>query len=135
MFPPNNDIQSDYGGNQDAFLARLNTAATTNQNQTGSWATYFGGSGLDEGTGVALDAQPRAVYLAGDTNSVDLTVKNPLDTGTVNSVGYDAFVAQVQSAASLGISGTLLGTNQTYISAGNQAQFSYIADEFWSGSR
>jgi hypothetical protein len=130
VFPPNNDIQSNYGGNQDAFLARLNTAATTNQNQTGSWATYFGGSGIDEGTGVALDVSQN-VYLAGDTNSIDLPVKNPLATNTGNSGGYDAFVAQVQSAASLGITGTLaLGTNQTYIAAGNQATFTYIVTNF-----
>jgi uncharacterized repeat protein (TIGR01451 family) len=124
IFPNPNAIQSQLNGTQDAFVARLNTAAVTGQNTTASWANYFGGSGIDEGTGIALDSNQSA-YLAGDTNSVDLQVSRAYQPQ--NNGGYDAFVTELNTASTLSITGTLtLGTNQTYISAGNQATFTYI---------
>ncbi len=123
-YPPNsNDIQGVSGGGQDAFAARLNAAAVTGQNQVGSWATYFGGSGTDQGTSIAVGVSNQNVYIAGDTNSPDLHV-----TGlqTTNAGGYDAFVTNITPAASLALSGVLsLGTNQLYIAAGTQATFTY----------
>ncbi len=117
------DIQNNFGGTQDAFIARINTAATTLSN-AGSWTTFFGLSGATEGTSIALDANQSA-YVAGDTNGTVTTV-NPLIADVNNNGGYDAFVAQLGNASSLTISGQLtLGTNQTYISAGNQATFTY----------
>ena len=116
------DVQGATGGGQDAFMASLNTNATS-QSLAGSWSGYFGGSGSDEGTSVALDANQNA-YFAGDTNSANLQVTNALE-GT-NQGGYDAFVTELGTASSLTISGVLtLGTNQTYISAGNPATFTY----------
>ena len=127
VFPAAGNLQNNPGGGKDAFLARLNTSAVTGQNQTGSWATYFGGSGDDEGTGVALDSAQN-VYMAGDTTSPDLHLSNPLtaaEGGSYNG-NHDAFVVEVQSAASLDITGVLtLGNNQTFISAGNPATFTY----------
>ena len=123
-YPPgSNDIQGVSGGGQDGFVARLNTAAATGQNQVGSWASYFGGSGTDQSTSVAVGVSNQNVYIAGDTNSANLHV-----TGlqTANAGGYDAFVSNVTPASSLAISGTLsLGTNQLYISAGSPATFTY----------
>jgi len=122
VFPTSNDIQGTYGGGpQDAFLARINTAAASSgQNSTGSWATYYGGSGSDQGTGVALDSTQN-IYFAGNTNSTNLHVNA---VQTTNAGGFDAFVGQVQSAASLTITGSL-STTQPYISAGNEATFTY----------
>lgn len=123
-FPRSNtqDIQGASGGGQDAFIASLNTAATA-QNLAGSWSGYFGGSGTDVGNGVVLDANQN-IYFAGDTNSTDLQVKNPLQLN--NAGGYDAFVTEIGTACSLNVSGVLtLGTNQTYISAGTPATFTY----------
>lgn len=108
---------------QDAFVARLNTAAVIGQTTAGSWANYFGGTGTDEGTGITLDVNQNA-YFAGDTNSTDLQTAKPLQA--TSGGGYDAFVAQLGTALSLSVSGQLtLGTNQTFISAGNQATFTY----------
>ena len=111
-------------GCQDAFVARLNTAAVVGQTTAGSWANYFGGTGTDEGTGITLDVNQNA-YFAGDTNSpTDLQTAKPLQA--TNGGGYDAFVAQLGTALSLSVTGQLtVGTNQTYIGAGTQATFTY----------
>jgi len=123
--PPSNPIQSALDGPQDAFVARLNTAAVVGQATTGSWTTYFGGSGTDSGTGVALDVNQNT-YIAGTTNSTDLQVAKPLPSHGSYNGGFDAFVTQLQTAVNLSVSGVLsLGTNQTFISAGSQAQFTY----------
>jgi uncharacterized repeat protein (TIGR01451 family) len=131
VFPAQNPIQSVLNGTQDAFIARLDTTTSVGQTTTGSWASYFGGSGIDEGTGVTLDVNQNA-YFAGDTNSTDLQVQKQLVTSAaVNAVtgyngGYDAFVTQLQARFSVSLTGVLtLGTNQSFISAGNQATFTY----------
>src|SRR5208337_3000606 len=127
VFPYPSPIQSQLNGTQDAFIARLNTAASiTGQTTTGSWTTYYGGStpstgtgaqALGQGTGIALDTNQN-LYVAGSTNATDLQLAKPLQAQ--NNGGYDAFVTQVATAASLSITGVLtLGPSQTYISAGN----------------
>src|SRR2546430_13728744 len=45
-------IQSALKGTQNAFLARINTAATVGNGTVGSYASYFGGTGVDQGTSV-----------------------------------------------------------------------------------
>lgn len=128
IFPLSNPIQSTLTGAQDAFMARLNTAALNGQTN-GSWANYFGGASTDgatvftEGTGVTLDVNQTA-YFAGDTNSTTLQVNTPLEA--TNNGGYDAFVTQLGSKFSLTLTGVLtLGTSQTFVDAGNQATFTY----------
>jgi uncharacterized repeat protein (TIGR01451 family) len=120
-----NSIQGHLLGPQDAFVARLNTVAVTGQNSVASWAVYFGGTGTDQGTGVALDANQN-VYVAGDTDSTDLQVDRPLAANTTNSGGFDAFVAQLATASSLSVTGQLQsGPSQTYSPAGSQATYLY----------
>ena len=121
------EIQCSLVATQDAFLARINTAAVTGQNTTASWVSYFGGTGIGQGTGVTLDVN-QVAYFAGDTNATDLEqlarLVKPLQPQ--NNGGYDAMLMQVGGAANLSISGILtLGPNQTYISAGSQATFTY----------
>ena len=116
-------IQNSLNGTQDAFIARLNTGATVGQTTTASWASYFGGSGIDAGTGITLDVNQNT-YLAGETNSTDLQVGKALQA--TNGGGYDSFAAEFGTAISLSIEGVLsLGTNQQYISAGTPATFTY----------
>jgi uncharacterized repeat protein (TIGR01451 family) len=111
------------GTQQNAFLARINTAATVGNGTVGSYATYFGGTGVDEGTSVALDTN-LTTYFAGDTTSPDLQTQAPLQA--LNGGGSDAFAVKLGTAADLAITGTLsLGTGQQFISAGNQATFTY----------
>jgi len=123
VFPYPSSIQSSLNGTQDAFIARLNTGATIGQNTTASWASYFGGGGIDTGTGITLDVNQNS-YLAGETNSTDLQMAKALQPN--NAGGYDSFVTQFGTAVSLSIQGVLsLGTGQQFISAGNPATFTY----------
>ena len=122
VLPNPNPVQSQLNGAQDAFVARLNSVTATGQNTSASWANYFGGSGIDEGTGITIDST-QAIYFAGDTNSTDLQAAGGYQLH--NNGGYDAFATQLVTAASLSISGTLLASNQGYVSAGNQATFTY----------
>lgn len=128
VVPLSNSIQGTFGGVQDAFVARIYTAAVIGQTTTASWSSYFGGSGTDTGTGVALDVNQNT-YFAGDTNSTDLHVGKPLTAaqGGGYKGGYDAFVTQLGTAMSLSIAGSLMQGNnqQSIISAGNQATFTY----------
>ena len=125
-----NPIQSHLNGVQNAFLARIYTAAVVGQKH-GFLLIYFGGTGTDAGTGIALDVNQNT-YVAGETNSAPPTLQTakPLTAaqGGGHSGGYDAFVTQLGSAVNLSAPGTLTqGTNQqNIVSAGNQATFTYI---------
>jgi len=58
-----------FGGAQDAFVARIDTTATTSDSP-GHNSSYLGGSGNDFGTGIATDSQSNA-YVAGETASTN----------------------------------------------------------------
>jgi hypothetical protein len=122
VFPTPNAVQSHLNGPQNAFVARLNTAATLTN--TASWSNPFGGNNTDQGTSITLDTNQN-VFVAGDTNSSSLLQLNKPYEGYQG--GFDAFLTELGPAGGLSISGSLtLGTNQVYVSAGNQATFSYV---------
>jgi hypothetical protein len=72
-FPTRNPFQPVYGGGfQDAFVTKLNA--------TGSdlvYSTYLGGTGTDDGEGIAVDAASQ-VYVGGSTNSANFPTRNPI---------------------------------------------------------
>ena len=126
VFPPPGDLQGSLQGAQDAFIARLNTTTANGQNTSGAFTSYFGGSvpatALTQGTGIALDVNANT-YFAGNTNSTNLEV-NALQQN--NAGGFDAFVSELRTVSDVTITGLLaLGTNQTFISAGTPATFTY----------
>jgi len=59
------------GGNTDGFLIKFFPDGTLSKRDDGTFSTYFGGKGEDEGRGVWVDALGRAV-LVGNTTSTDL---------------------------------------------------------------
>ncbi len=91
------------GGNFDAFVTKLEAGGAAL-----GYSSYLGGSGIDEGYGLALDGAGNA-YLTGDTHSADFpTTAGAFDT-TFNGGGFDAFVTKLDAAgAALGYS-TYLG--------------------------
>ena len=75
-------------GSADAFVTKLNPAGSALV-----YSTYFGGGGLENGFGIAVDAVGSA-YVTGETLSADLpTTAGAFDT-TFNGI-EDAFVAKI----------------------------------------
>jgi hypothetical protein len=72
-------------GSYDAFVAKLSADGSTILG-----ATYFGGSGSESTSGIALDSAGD-VFVAGSTNSIDLPLQAPVEA--TYSGGGDAFLA------------------------------------------
>jgi hypothetical protein len=101
-FPTMNPFQSANGGASDAFVAKLDA--------TGSalvYSTYLGGSGYDQGYGIAVDSSGKA-YVTGQTASTDFPTVNPLQPA-YGGGAYDAFVAELTSTGSALVYATYLG--------------------------
>ena len=76
------------GGNADAFVTKLNAAGSAL-----AYSTFLGGTGDEEGRGIAVDGSGRA-YVAGGTDSTDYpTTSGAFDT-SLNG-GRDAFVTKL----------------------------------------
>jgi len=93
-------LQTAYAGAGDAFLTKVNT--NTNGASSLLFSTYIGGSGLDQGNGVAVDTTGNA-YVAGLTTSRASTLRFTPPSGAyqadcaLDSLGVcegDAFVAK-----------------------------------------
>jgi hypothetical protein len=80
-----------YGGNEDAFVAKL---ARTGASLV--YCTYLGGSQWDSGYGIAVDSAGNA-YIAGTTDSADLAVTSSALQSAFGGLS-DAFVAKLNSA-------------------------------------
>jgi hypothetical protein len=86
-FPLANPFASMLNGYSDAFVTKLNSAATSLV-----YSTYLGGNGGDDGDGIAVDESGNA-YVTGWTYSSDFPTQNHYDSG-FNGV-YDAFVTKL----------------------------------------
>ncbi|MCO6482797.1 MAG: SBBP repeat-containing protein [Flavobacteriales bacterium] len=74
------------GGDFDAFLVKFDPAGTR------LWATYYGGSGLDDGISCAVDGSGNA-YLAGETESVS-GIASGGHQNTYGGGDFDAFLVK-----------------------------------------
>jgi len=118
-------LQSALNGPQDAFFARIDTVTVSGQNNgLGSYLTYFGGSGTERGTSVAIDRNTNT-YFAGDTTSNDLPTANPLQS-TLNGTQNDFFV-KLGTAADLCMNcvAPTISPIDGIVDAGNQATITY----------
>lgn len=101
--------QQAFGGDHDAFVAKLDTAGET------LWTTYLGGGGRENGNDIALDTTGN-VYVTGRTTSLNFPIlnANQPNRGGVSIIS-DGFVAKYTSAGTrlystyLGGSGEDLG--------------------------
>ncbi len=112
-----------YGGQGDAFVALISTTAS-GTDVAGDYLSYLGGSGLDEGTGIALDAF-NATYVAGTTQSADfpLGTQTPLQ-GTKNGT-QNAFVSKIGAVSGLVVSKPANSPSPNPVAAGTQVAFTF----------
>lgn len=109
-FPGAAPRQQQAGDLSDAFVTKLNPSGSAVL-----YSTYLGGSGYDQGTSIALDAQGNA-YVTGHAESGDF----PLLAALQSSFGggfADAFVVKLDPAGALAYS-TYLGGSGTDIGYG-----------------
>jgi hypothetical protein len=112
-------IQTNLAGTRDAFITRIDTTDKTGTAAT-HYSTYFGGSAIENGTGIAID-NGSAIYMAGDTTSSDLTTVAPIQSSLKGS--SDAFVTKLGGTVNLAITGTASPTPS--VGVGNAVTFKY----------
>jgi hypothetical protein len=95
--------QASYGGNTDAFVARLNATLTSILQ-----ATYLGGSDWDWAHALAIAASGD-VYVAGYTDSTDFPNTAGGAQASFGGGPYDAFVARLNAALTSNPQSTYLG--------------------------
>jgi hypothetical protein len=137
-FPITNDdqVQPVYGGGaSDAFVALISTTMSGTLSlgtaPPGDYSTYLGGSGTDQGTGIALDNYA-AAYVAGTTQSSNFPLSIPPNPPQyppyqASLVGtQDAFVSKIGASSLLNIPPNT-GTSPTPnpVAAGTQVAFTF----------
>jgi uncharacterized repeat protein (TIGR01451 family) len=108
-FPVLNPLQPSSGGSFDGFIAKISSSGSK------VFATYFGGSGDDRATGVAVNSS--GTYITGFTSSTNLPAVSPLQLN--NGGGFDAFVAKLNPAGNALLYSTYLGgaANENFVAA------------------
>jgi Beta-propeller repeat/Domain of unknown function DUF11 len=108
-----------FGGQKDAFVARLDTLGTTT-GSTSQFVTFLGSTGIDTGTGIALDTDSNT-YVTGETTSSTFPKVNPFQAtlkGTQN-----IFISKLGPNLNFDITPPTLTSNA--VNAGNQIAFNY----------
>uniref|UniRef100_UPI0025CC7CB7 DUF7948 domain-containing protein n=1 Tax=uncultured Lamprocystis sp. TaxID=543132 RepID=UPI0025CC7CB7 len=104
-FPTRDALQPDYGGDLDAFVAKLSADGATLV-----YATYLGGSNTDYSTGIAVDGAGNA-YVTGSTSSTDFPTRQALQSDFGGGL-YDAFVAKLSADGATLVYSTYLGGSE-----------------------
>ena len=104
-FPTQLPIQGSFGGALDAFVTKINAAGSALV-----YSTYLGGTGNDQGHGIAVDGSGNA-YVTGTTSSTNFPTTSPLQAS--NNAGSadvgDVFVTKINAAGSALVYSTYLG--------------------------
>ncbi len=92
------------GGTQDGFIAELNSSGSSL-----SFSTFFGGSGIEAGSGIAV-GPAGDIFICGYTKSTDFPVAGAIQNTLSGGSGYgDAFITRLNSSASSLVYSTYLG--------------------------
>ncbi len=116
--PVEKAFRSGYAGAVDVFLAKINPA--TRGVDSLEYATYYGGAASDEIKAVALDPAGN-VYIAGNTSSLNLPVKDGFQTALAG--GQDAFLAVFNPGAS----GTASLVYSSYLGGKNNEEVTTVS--------
>jgi len=104
-------FQTTNGGGQDVFVTKLNETGTALV-----YSTYIGGSGSDEGYGIAVDGSGYA-YVTGSTSSTNYDV-TPGAFQTTNGGNTDVFVTKLNAAGTALVYSTYIGgSGYDYVAA------------------
>jgi hypothetical protein len=95
-------FQTTYGGNDDVFVTKLNSAGTGL-----IYSTYIGGSGPDYGNAIAIDGSGNA-YFTGRTTSTDYDITSGAFQTTIGGQS-DVFVTKLNSMGTGLIYSTYIG--------------------------
>ncbi|HKX26874.1 MAG TPA: SBBP repeat-containing protein, partial [Blastocatellia bacterium] len=104
-FPAVNSLQEKQSGFTDAFVAKFSAAGEL------IFSTYLGGSGNEQGRGIAVDSSG-GIYLTGSTNSLDFPTLNAFQGGCNSFFGLclgRAFVTRLSADGSQILYSTYLG--------------------------
>ena len=101
-FPTMNPFQPNLGGATNAFVTKLNAAGSALV-----YSTYLGGSGPDQGDGIAVDSSGDA-YVTGSTESSNFPVVNAFQS-TFGGGLSNAFVTKFNASGSVLVYSTYLG--------------------------
>ncbi|MPZ67964.1 MAG: hypothetical protein GEU71_00345 [Actinobacteria bacterium] len=99
-FPTQVPFQGSNAGGEDAFVTKLNDKGSGLV-----YSSYLGGSGLDHGYGIAVDA--RAAYVTGPTSSPNFPTHAPFQGSYAGS--FDAFVTKLNPTGQTQDYSTYLG--------------------------
>ena len=105
-----------------AFVALIGT--TLAGRGAGDYLTYLGGTGPDQGTGVAIDPVFGATYVAGTTQSPNFPTQNPYQA-TLNGSQQTAFVSTIGAKSGLTIFPTSTSPSPNPVAAGTQVAFTF----------
>lgn len=101
-FPTSSPVQGTYSGGGDAFVAKVNSSGSSLV-----YSTYLGGTGSDEGRGIAVDTSSESV-VSGFTDSTDFPTYSAFQPFYGGGAG-DAFVTRLVSAGTSIAYSTYLG--------------------------
>jgi hypothetical protein len=105
-FPTLTNLQDTFGGVVDAFVVELDQTAFDFV-----FSTYLGGSGADQGLGLALDASGN-VYVTGVTDSTNFPTTSGAFQGNFGGGRFDAFVTKLNPTGSTHLYSSYLGGSQ-----------------------
>ncbi|MBN2373801.1 SBBP repeat-containing protein [bacterium] len=94
-------LQTIHAGERDVFITKIKPDGTGLV-----YSTFLGGSGTDEGYGIAVDSAGNA-YVTGYTNSTNFTTLKAIQP--VRSGSYDAFITKIDPNGSALVYSTFLG--------------------------
>lgn len=116
-FPTTNGaFQTAFGGNTNAFVAKLSFSGTMpSPGLSLAYSTYLGGSSIDSASGIAVDSSGSA-YVAGAASSSNFPLQSPLQ-GAAGG-GQDAFVAKFNPTGSALVYSTYLGGSGNDVAQG-----------------
>ncbi|MEP7290092.1 MAG: SBBP repeat-containing protein [Chloroflexota bacterium] len=98
-----NAFQSTFGGNNDAFVTKLNSVGTALV-----YSTYLGGGSYEASFGMTLDSSG-SVYVTGYTYSTNFPITANAFQSTFEGGPYDAFVTKLSPSGTALVYSTYLG--------------------------